>query len=128
MTMTMATMVMIMMLTMTTTTTTTTMKMMRMRIRMKEKKERNQKKFRKQLFNKKKFNIDFLKWLPEKTSRTCPLTGILASPKKSNYRNKDELSIGHDYNKQIAVGFQMGRYCEGRTVIEVDYSQLQLAT
>jgi len=47
----------------------------------------------------------------------CPLDEVVKSPVLTHYRNKCEFTIGHDYEGKKTIGFLLGLYREGITVV-----------
>ncbi|ORX52878.1 S-adenosyl-L-methionine-dependent methyltransferase [Piromyces finnis] len=47
----------------------------------------------------------------------CPLDEVVKSPVLTHYRNKCEFTIGHDFEGQRTIGFLLGLFREGVTVV-----------
>lgn len=47
----------------------------------------------------------------------CPLDEVVKSPVLTHYRNKCEFTIGHDFDGQRTIGFLLGLFREGVTVV-----------
>ncbi|OUM57258.1 hypothetical protein PIROE2DRAFT_17812, partial [Piromyces sp. E2] len=47
----------------------------------------------------------------------CPLDEVVKSPVLTHYRNKCEFTIGHDFEGQKTIGFLLGLFREGVTVV-----------
>ena len=47
----------------------------------------------------------------------CPIDEVVKSPVLTHYRNKCEFTIGHDFDGKRTIGFLLGLYREGVTVV-----------
>ncbi|KAK7301367.1 hypothetical protein RJT34_12230 [Clitoria ternatea] len=58
----------------------------------------------------------------------CKLEGIVACPIENGYRNKCEFRVGYSLEGKMAVGFMLGNFREGVTIVEevVDYPNVPM--